>query len=282
MRRFEAEQARTRELTEALEQQTATSETLVISNSLSDTQAGVRRTSVQSGLKLFPGALVSVALRYGATINAAAVARAGSRICVEAWRRQFPRTPSLVVACIGAALLASAESWTFPTWRVPVEPVRRGPKLPDQRQPRDHDHAHGCAAMRRSAAASCGSCPGALSDKQIAVLKTFASQAVIPIEYTWSSYELRRVRLSCSSSRRPQPRCSGAISRSQVRPAAAVLDTLVTSAADLGDGGHPEPTLACPAVRGMELPRRTMVVASAEIGQMRPASLWWAHATSEG
>jgi hypothetical protein len=60
---------RTHELSEALEQQTATSEILqVISNSLNDTQP-VFDAIVQSGLKLFPGALVSVALRTG-TINA--------------------------------------------------------------------------------------------------------------------------------------------------------------------------------------------------------------------
>ena len=63
-----------RELSEAFEQQAATAEILnVISNSPTDTQP-VFDAIVQSGLKLFPGALVSVALRYGDAINAAAVA----------------------------------------------------------------------------------------------------------------------------------------------------------------------------------------------------------------
>src|SRR3989304_835629 len=63
-----------RELSEAFKQQAATAEILsVISNSPTDTQP-VFDAIVQSGLKLFPGALVSVALRYGDTITAAAVA----------------------------------------------------------------------------------------------------------------------------------------------------------------------------------------------------------------
>ena len=116
-RLFEAEQARTRELTEALEQQTATSEILsVISNSLSDTQP-VFDAIVQSGLKLFPGALVSVALRYGDTINAAAVA-APDRARVEAWRRTISRTPSRGTTCT-AQPCSIAGSWIFPTRRMP-------------------------------------------------------------------------------------------------------------------------------------------------------------------
>ena len=52
-----------RERDEALEQQTATSEIVsVISKSLSDTQP-VFDAIVQSGLKLFPGAALCVALR---------------------------------------------------------------------------------------------------------------------------------------------------------------------------------------------------------------------------
>jgi two-component system, NtrC family, sensor kinase len=79
-------------LTESLEQQTATSEILqVISNSLNDTQQ-VFDAIVQSGLKLFPGALVSVALRYGDTLNAAAVA-APDPARVDAWRRTISHTP---------------------------------------------------------------------------------------------------------------------------------------------------------------------------------------------
>ena len=93
-----------RELSEAFEQQAATAEILnVISNSPTDTQP-VFDAIVQSGLKLFPGALVSVALRYGDMINAAAVA-APDPARVEAWRRTISRTPLARNYMHGAALL---------------------------------------------------------------------------------------------------------------------------------------------------------------------------------
>src|SRR4051812_14607941 len=93
-----------RELSEAFEQQAATAEILnVISYSPTDTQP-VFDAIVQSGLKLFPGALVSVALRYGDSINAAAVV-AADPARVEAWRRTISRTPLARNYMHGAALL---------------------------------------------------------------------------------------------------------------------------------------------------------------------------------
>ena len=63
-----------RELSEAFEQQAATADILnIISNSSSDTQP-VFEAIVQSGSKLFPGALISLALRSGDGISAAAIA----------------------------------------------------------------------------------------------------------------------------------------------------------------------------------------------------------------
>src|SRR5260370_24499808 len=65
---------RTDDLSESLEQQTATSGILsVISNSLSDTQP-VFEAIVESGQRLFPGAMVIVALADGDKVKAAAVA----------------------------------------------------------------------------------------------------------------------------------------------------------------------------------------------------------------
>ena len=182
----------TRERDEALEQQTATSEILaVISNSLSDTQP-VFEAIVQSGLKLFPGALVSVALRYGDTINAAAVA-APDPARVEAWRLTISRTPLARNYMHGAALLdrrivdipdvadapaefaAGAQNFlTSGNRAITIMPMMRG------------DESIGALSVVRLV-------PGPLSDKQIAVLRTFASQAVIAIENTRLLKELTKL-----------------------------------------------------------------------------------------
>src|SRR5205814_1922900 len=170
--------------------QTATSEILqVISNSLNDTQP-VFDAIVQSGLKLFPGALVSVALRYGDTINAAAVA-ALDPARVEAWRRIISRTPLARNYMHGAALLdrrivdipdvadapadffAGAQNFLSSGNRaITIMPMMRG------------DKAIGLLTVVRLVA-------GPLSDKQLAVLRTFANQAVIAIENTRLLKELR-------------------------------------------------------------------------------------------
>ncbi len=180
-----------RELSEAFEQQAATAEILnVISNSPTDTQP-VFDAIVQSGLKLFPGALVSVALRYGDTINAAAVA-APDPARVEAWRRTISRTPLARNYMHGAALLdrrivdipdvtdapaefaAGGQNFLTSGHRaITIMPMMRG------------DEAIGALSVVRLVA-------GPLSDKQLAVLRTFADQAVIAIENTRLLNELRQ------------------------------------------------------------------------------------------
>jgi hypothetical protein len=115
-----------RELSEASERQVATAEILnVISNSPTDTQP-VFESIVQSGLRLFPGALVSIALRYGDTINAAAVA-APDPARVEAWRRTISRTPLARNYMHGAALL-DRRIVDIPTRTTPQRNLPLGPK----------------------------------------------------------------------------------------------------------------------------------------------------------
>ena len=170
-------------LAEALEQQAATSEILrVIGSSATDTQP-VFDAIVRSGLKLFPGALVSVALRDGDTINATAVA-APDPARAEAWRRTISRTPLARNYMHGAALLdrrivdiadvvdapaefgAGGQNFlTSGNRAITIMPMMRG------------DEAIGLLSVVRLV-------PGPLSDNQIAVLRTFAAQAVIAVENT--------------------------------------------------------------------------------------------------
>jgi len=189
VRLFEEVQARTAELSETLQQQTVTAEILgVISNSLSDTQP-VFEAIVESGLKLFSGAAISIALPEGDEVRAAAVAESDPDRA-EAWRRRFP-FPLTREYMHGLAILdrrivdipdvraapiefaAGRQNFLESGYRaITIIPLLRG------------DEAIGALSVVRIA-------PGSLSDKQHAILQTFASQAVIAIENTRLLGELR-------------------------------------------------------------------------------------------
>ena len=169
------------ETKEGLEQQTATAEILnVISNSPTNTQP-VFEAIVQSGLKLFPGALVAVILPDGNQTRMAAVAHADPAVA-KAWRARFPDALSSD-RMHGTALLdrrmldvpdadREASGSMAPGIKnflasgnraITIMPMLRG------------DSAIGTITVVRRA-------PGALSPKQLGLLRTFADQAVIAIE----------------------------------------------------------------------------------------------------
>ena len=180
-----------RELSEAFEQQAATADILnIISNSPTDTQP-VFDAIVQSGLKLFPNALISLALRYGNTINAAAIAEPDPE-GAEAWRRSISRTPLSREYMHGAAMLdckivdirdvrnapaelaTGARNFLTSGYRaITITPMMR------------RNEAIGLLSVVRRT-------PGPLSDKQLSLLRTFAAQAVIAIENARLMNELRQ------------------------------------------------------------------------------------------
>jgi GAF domain-containing protein/DNA-binding response OmpR family regulator/anti-sigma regulatory factor (Ser/Thr protein kinase) len=177
------------ELRESLEQQTATAEILrVISKSLSDTQP-VFDAIVQSGVRLFPGATILVALREQNQVKAAAVG-APDAARAEALRGIFP-IPLVREHMNGVAILDRRV--------VDIPDARNGPPelaVGTSNFLRSGYQATTIMPMLRGdvaigALSVVRPVPGPISDKQRAILRTFADQAVIAIENARLLSELR-------------------------------------------------------------------------------------------
>ena len=177
-RLFEAEQQRTRELAESLEQQTATSDVLrVISSSPADIQP-ILETIGERAEKLCDAEISVVSIVDGELIRVASI-QGMTEARVEAARRVFPmrRTDETVTArairtrdvCHTADVLGDPEYQQKDTARVSGYRGCLGVPMV-----RDEQVVGAIFVARRQ--------PGLFSDTQVQLLKTFADQAVIAIE----------------------------------------------------------------------------------------------------
>ena len=220
----------TRELADALEQLTTTAEILeVIRDSLNDTQP-VFDAIVQSGVRLFPGAAVSIALVENGMVKAAAVAERDP-VRAELWRQRFPfpltREYMHSVAILDRKMLDIPDVENAPA---EMEVGRRNFLGSGYRAATFMPLMRGETAIGALSVVRVDR--GSLSAKQLEALKTYANQAVIAIENARLLNELRQRTADLSESLEQQTATADVlktISRSTFH-LESVFDTLLASA----------------------------------------------------
>ncbi len=180
VRLFQELEARNRDLTETLEQQTVTSEILrVISSSPTDTQP-VFETIAENAARLCGGVMGGVfhydgeRMHLGAMVN---FAPGGE----DTWRRLFPRPPSRDTAA-GQAILERAVV-ILPDWE--ADSARAG-WAREVAQSGGYRSAMAVPMLREGVPIGvilvCRVEPGSFPDAHVQLLKTFAEQAVIAVQ----------------------------------------------------------------------------------------------------
>ena len=231
VRLFKELQARNAEITESLEQQTATAEILkVISSSPTDTRP-VFNAIAKSGVRLFDGLDVSLRLVKGDQLElAASTIPSGSGSVFSfphdgqsavsrsiLWRDVVQYADIFEADWVGDAARQSSE-------RRGIRAVLSAPMLRE-------NIAIGAIVVSRAV-------PGLFTDKQVALLKTFADQAVIAIENARLFKELQARNVEITESLEQQ-RATAEILRvisSSPTDTGPVFDAIVNSGVNLFDG----------------------------------------------